>query len=162
MGPLRNGAMGLWYEYRNYAAAGLDFTPPAEEYAGALFTYQEIERGPWSANAALRADARRVEPREEEVSRTVGRIRTRDFAGLSAGLSSHYRAGHGLTLGATLMRTFRAPGIEELFSEGPHLAAYSTRWATATWAASAAWGWSYSPTTTAREAICTLPCSATP
>ena len=125
MGPLRNGAMGLWYEYRNYAAAGLDFTPPAEEYAGALFTYQEIERGPWSANAALRADARRVEPREEEVSRTVGRIRTRDFAGLSAGLSSHYRAGHGLTLGATLMRTFRAPGIEELFSEGPHLAAYS-------------------------------------
>ena len=125
MGPMRNGAMGLWYEYRNYAAAGLDFTPPAEEYAGALFTYQEIERGPWSANAALRADARRVEPREEKVSRTVGRIRTRDFAGLSAGLSSHYRAGHGLTLGATLMRTFRAPGIEELFSEGPHLAAYS-------------------------------------
>ena len=125
MGPLRNGAMGLWYEYRNYAAAGLDFTPPAEEYAGALFTYQEIERGPWSANAALRADARRVEPREEKVSRTVGRIRTRDFAGMSAGFSSHYRAGHGLTLGATLMRTFRAPGIEELFSEGPHLAAYS-------------------------------------
>ena len=125
LGPLRNGAMGLWYEYRNYAAAGLDFTPPAEEYAGALFTYQEVERGPWSANAALRADVRRVEPREEKDSRTVGRIRTRDFAGLSTGLSGHYRAGHGLTLGATLMRTFRAPGIEELFSEGPHLAAYA-------------------------------------
>ena len=125
LGPFRNGVAGLWYEYRNYAAAGLDFTPPAEEYAGALFTYQEIERGSWSANAALRADARRVEPREERDSRTVGRIRTRDFAGLSAGLSGLYRSGRGLTLGATLMRTFRAPGIEELFSEGPHLAAYS-------------------------------------
>ena len=125
LGPLRNGVAGLWYEYRNYAAAGLDFTPPAEEYAGAMFTYQEIERGSWSANAALRADVRRVEPREERDSRTVGRIRTRDFAGLSSGVSGHYRTGLDLTLGATWMRTFRAPGIEELFSEGPHLAAYS-------------------------------------
>ncbi|MCY3738295.1 MAG: TonB-dependent receptor [Gemmatimonadaceae bacterium] len=125
MGPVTDGAAGVWYEYRNYAAAGLNFTPASEEYAGALYTYQETEAGPWSANAAVRFDVRRVEPRDERVSRTVGRIRSRDFAGFSAGLSSHYRATSSLTLGSTLMRTFRAPGIEELFSEGPHLAAYS-------------------------------------
>ena len=125
MGSFANGAIGLWYEYRNYAAAGLNFTPPAEEYAGALFTYQEWEKDPWAVNAALRVDARRVDPREERDSRRVGRIQTRDFAGMSAGLSNHYRASSGLTLGTTLMRTFRAPGLEELFSEGPHLAAYS-------------------------------------
>ncbi len=124
-GPFANGAVGLWYEYRNYAAAGLNFTPPAEEYAGALFTYQEWEHGPWAVNAALRVDARRVEPREQRDSRKAGRIEPRNFAGLSAGLSNHYRASPILTLGATLMRTFRAPGVEELFSEGPHLAAYS-------------------------------------
>ena len=73
----------------------------------------------------MRVDARRIEPHEERDSRRVGRIQTRDFAGMSAGLSNHYRASSGLTLGTTLMRTFRAPGIEELFSEGPHLAAYS-------------------------------------
>ena len=72
-----------------------------------------------------RVDARRVEPREVRYSRRVGRIQTRDFAGMSAGLSNHYRASSTLTLGTTLMRTYRAPGIEELFSEGPHLAAYS-------------------------------------
>ena len=125
MGPFANGAIGLWYEYRNYAAAGLNFTPPTEEYAGALFTYQEWEKDPWAVNAALRVDARRVDPREERDSRRVGRIQTRDFAGVSAGLSNHYRPNPTLTLGTTLMRTFRAPGIEELFSEGPHLAAYS-------------------------------------
>ena len=125
MGPFANGAIGLWYEYRNYAAAGLNYTPPAEEYAGALFAYQEWEHGPWAANAAWRIDARRVEPREERYSRRVGSIQTRDFAGMSAGLSNHYRASSTLTLGSTLMRTYRAPGIEELFSEGPHLAAYS-------------------------------------
>ena len=124
-GSFANGAIGLWYEYRNYAAAGLNFTPPAEEYAGALFTYQEWEKDPWAVNAALRVDARRIEPHEERDSRRVGRIQTRDFAGMSAGLSNHYRASSGLTLGTTLMRTFRPPGIEELFSEGPHLAAYS-------------------------------------
>ena len=125
LGPLADGAAGVWYEYRNYAAAGLNFTPPSEEYAGALYTYQETKAGPWSASVALRFDVRRVEPREERVSRTVGRIRSRDFAGFSAGLSSHYRATPSVTLGSTLMRTFRPPGIEELFSEGPHLAAYS-------------------------------------
>ena len=125
MGSFANGAIGLWYEYRNYAAAGLNFTPPAEEYAGALFTYQEWEKDPWAVNAALRVDARRIEPHEERDSRRVGRIQTRDFAGMSAGLSNHYRPNSTLTLGTTLMRTFRAPGIEELFSEGPHLAAYS-------------------------------------
>ena len=124
-GSFANGAIGLWYEYRNYAAAGLNFTPPAEEYAGALFTYQEWEKDPWAVNAALRVDARRIEPHEERDSRRVGRIQTRDFAGMSAGLSNHYRPNSTLTLGTTLMRTFRAPGIEELFSEGPHLAAYS-------------------------------------
>ena len=122
---MQTGAVGLWYEYRNYATAGLSFTPRAEEYAGALFTYQEWEHGPWAINAAFRVDARRVEPREERDSRRVGRIQMRDFADMSAGLSNHYRASPTLTLGATLMRTFRAPGIEDLYSEGPHLAAYA-------------------------------------
>ena len=125
VGPFENGAAGVWYEYRNYAAAGLNFTPPATEYAAACFTYQEWESGYWAANGAVRFDVRRVQPREERDSRMVGRIQRRDFAGLSGGLSAHYRPMEALTLGTTLMRTFRAPGIEELFSEGPHLAAYS-------------------------------------
>ena len=125
MGPFENGAFGLWYEYRDYVAAGLNFTPPAEEYAGALFTYQEWTSGPWAVNAALRVDGRRIDPRQARDSRTVGRIQQRDFSGFSGGLSTHYRASKGLTVGTTVMRTFRAPGIEELFSEGPHLAAYA-------------------------------------
>ena len=124
-GDLQNGAIGLWYEYRNYAAGGLNFTPASEESAGAMFAYQEWVRGPWALNGALRFDARRVEPREERDSRTVGNIRTRTFSGLSGGFTGQLRAGESMAVGATMMRTFRAPGIEELFSEGPHLAAYA-------------------------------------
>ena len=125
VGPFENGAAGVWYEYRNYAAAGLNFTPATTEYAGAGFTYQEWNRGNWAAKGAVRFDVRRVQPREERHSNQVGRIQRRDFAGVSGGLSAHFRPVEALTLGTTLMRTFRAPGIEELFSEGPHLAVYS-------------------------------------
>ena len=125
VGPFENGAAGVWYEYRNYAAAGLNFTPPTTEYAGACFTYQEWNRGDWAAKGAVRFDVRRVQPREERYSNQVGRIQRRDFAGLSGGLSAQFRPVEALTLGTTLMRTFRPPGLEELFSEGPHLAAYS-------------------------------------
>ena len=125
LGPLQEGAFGLWYEYRNYAAAGLNFTPPAEEYALALLSYQEWALGPLALNGAMRLDGRRVAPREFRVSRTVGRIRTRDFLGFSGGLAARFRPHRDLAIGLSMMRTFRAPGIEELFSEGPHLAAYA-------------------------------------
>ena len=125
IGEFKNGVLGSWYEYRNYAAAGLNFTPAAQEYAGAAYLYQEWERGAWAAHAALRFDARRVEPRQTRFSRTVGQIETRNFSGIAGGFSGQYNAQRHLVLGATLMRTFRAPGIEELFSEGPHLAAYA-------------------------------------
>ena len=124
-GALANGAVGTWGEYRNFATAGLSFTPPAEEYAGALVAYQEMPLRRFSANAALRFDARRVEPRSERDSPAVGRIRTRTFSGFSGALAGRYRLGERLNVAAALMRTFRAPGIEEIFSEGPHLAAYA-------------------------------------
>ena len=124
-GRFENGVVGLWYEYRNYASAGLNFTPPAEEYAGALLSYHEWTSESWDFDGALRFDVRRVEPREERDSSTVGRIETRDFAGLSGGLSCQYRPSAGLAVGVTAMQTFRAPGVEDLYSEGPHLAAYA-------------------------------------
>jgi len=125
VGEFKNGALGGWYEYRNYAAAGLNFTPDAEEYAAAAYLYQEWERRAWAANASLRLDARRVEPGQARYSRRVGQIETRDFSGISGGLSVQYSLKQHLVIGSTIMRTFRAPGIEELFTEGPHLAAYA-------------------------------------
>ena len=125
LGPFSNGVLGLWYEYRNLAAGGFNFTPATEEYALALLSYQEWIRGPLMTNAALRLDGRRVAPRHTRQSRTAGSISVRDFSGLSGGFSARYQLNRDLALGVSTMRTFRAPGVEELFSEGPHLAAYA-------------------------------------
>jgi iron complex outermembrane recepter protein len=124
-GALGHGVVGLWYEYRNYATAGLSFTPPASEYAGALFVYQELPLKNWDFSAALRLDGRIIDPRRRQFSSTVGLIQQRRFAGLSGAWDGRYRFGGGIEAGVILTRSFRPPGIEEIFSEGPHLASYA-------------------------------------
>ena len=139
-GARQRSALGFWYEHRSYAAAGLNFTPNAEEYAGAVFSYGNWQRGPWQAQGALRADVRRIQPEEVRYSRRVGLIETRSFSGLSGGFSLQYQPHTQIAAGATLMRTFRAPGIEELFSEGPHLASYAYEVGSSSLDSERAWG----------------------
>ncbi|MFZ5518203.1 MAG: TonB-dependent receptor [Candidatus Zhuqueibacterota bacterium] len=124
-GPLYNARIGIWGESRDYASGGLTFTPDTRESAVAVYLYDELIRGRWSFNGAIRADGKTVRPEASYVTPHVGHIRTRDFAGISGAVSGHYHVKPDLMLGASVIRTFRAPGVEELFSEGPHLAAYS-------------------------------------
>lgn len=125
IGPFRNITVGLWGERRDYNTAGLVFTPDAEETAGAAFLYGEWLRGPWATNASMRWDTRRLEPAQEQISDEVGHIRERSFSGVSGGVGVERRLGPNLRTGVTWMRSFRAPQVEETYSEGPHLAAYA-------------------------------------
>ncbi len=125
MGVLQNGRIGLWSEYRNHAAGGYSFTPPTEEETIAGYYYQEAILGNLDMKGSVRFDVRRVRPEHEKESYRIGLVRKRTFNGLSAAVSAHYHLMTQFYMGISLMRSFRAPGIEELFSEGPHLAAYS-------------------------------------
>ena len=124
-GPFRKGAFGVWAEVRDFAAGGFAFTPRSQERTIAGFAHQDVHLGALTVQGGVRYDLRRVQPEEERLSRTIGQIRSRDFSGLSASATLLWHPGASLTLGATAMRSLRMPGIEELFSEGPHLAAYS-------------------------------------
>ncbi len=124
VGPLQNVTGGVWTERRDYKTSGLSFTPDTRETAAAAFVYGEWPAGPWAYNASLRWDGRRLKPEEERFSEQVGLIRERTFQGLSGGLAVERQLG-AWHLGATAMRSFRAPQVEETFSRGPHLAAYS-------------------------------------
>ena len=125
LGPVRNITAGLWAERRDYNTAGFSFTPDTEETAAAAFVYGEWSRGSWDANAALRWDGRHLDPGEDKISDEVGHIRERSFGGPSGGLGVERQFGAALRAGATWLRSFRAPQVEEAFSEGPHLAAYA-------------------------------------
>jgi iron complex outermembrane receptor protein len=54
----------------------------------------------------------------------IGEIRNRSFHSISGSLGVLFNPAPGLTLGASAVRAFRSPDIDELYSEGPHLAAY--------------------------------------
>ncbi len=122
-GAVVEGRFGWSGTWSRLTVGGFSYTPPATETGIALFGWQKRRWGAWSVETALRVDRFRVSPDREEDSR-IGRIRTRTFTPLSGGLKLMWNRGLWET-GATWLRTARMPSMKELYSEGPHLPAYS-------------------------------------
>lgn len=120
-----NRLTSLWAGYRDYASAGLTFTPNTREWTAAAFQYQDIKLRSLSLQGALRYDIRFVLPRDAGEDTRAGRIRNRTLGDFSGSLRLYRRFGGGFSAGIGGMRSIRIPGIEELFSTGPHLAAYA-------------------------------------
>ncbi|MBD3165052.1 TonB-dependent receptor, partial [bacterium] len=91
----------------------------------AVYLYEHRHIGRFHLQGAARFDARTITPDREFTSIVIGRIEERSFAGASGSLSTEWEWRKTHWLGATLTSSWRAPGTEELFSGGPHLAAYS-------------------------------------
>ncbi len=124
IGPFSGGAAGVWVSGRRTDSGGYSFTPATTERTAAAFTYLQTAAGPATLQIGGRAEGRIVTPDEEEVAR-IGHIRRRTFGGIALSASATLPLGSAWATGGSLMRSIRMPGIEELFSEGPHLAAYS-------------------------------------
>jgi iron complex outermembrane receptor protein len=116
---------GMWGEYRDRRTDGFYWTPHTREISMAGFYFNQIHVNAFTLQGAIRYDIKRVEPFKTGTVTRAGMVKLRNFRGVSGAVSSIYNWNHHLRTGATLMKAFRAPGIEELFSDGPHLAAYS-------------------------------------
>lgn len=123
---LDNAIMGVWGEYRDHATGGFYWTPHTREFALAGFYLNQRDFDRFTLQGAIRYDIRRAEPfRDNGIVIRAGTVQRRDFNGVSGAASGIYHWTDKLSTGTTIMKTFRAPGIEELFSDGPHLATYS-------------------------------------
>lgn len=108
------GASGVQYQSRDFEAIGAEaFVPPNKSRQYGLFTLQEFKFGDVETEVALRFDT--AELRAD----TLGI--TRAFNNFSAAAGVGYHVGD-LKIGANISRTGRAPSVEELFSNGPHIA----------------------------------------
>ncbi len=117
---------GVWGEYRDHATGGFYWTPHTREMSLAgFYLKQKRLNEDLTLQGAIRYDVRRAEPFKEGIVTRAGTVERRDFGGVSSAVSGIYHWDDHLETGATLMKTFRTPGIEELFSDGPHLAVYS-------------------------------------
>ena len=111
------GASGVQYLTRNFDAIGAEaFVPPTQTRALGVFTLQEFAFGELDTEIALRFD------RADLDAKTLGLAR--GFNNLSAAIGAGYNIG-ALKLGVNLSHTGRAPAVEELYSNGPHLATQS-------------------------------------
>jgi iron complex outermembrane recepter protein len=111
------GASGVQYLTRDFEAIGDEaFVPPSKTRSIGLFTLQEFVLGAFDAEVALRFDRASLEAESIGIAR--------DFNNFSAALGLGYTVGD-LKLGANVSRTARAPSVEELFSNGPHVATQS-------------------------------------
>ncbi|MEY3635124.1 MAG: hypothetical protein RLZZ61_1534 [Pseudomonadota bacterium] len=108
------GASGVQYQARDLEAIGAEaFVPPNKTRQYGLFTLQEYTKGNLDAEVAIRFD--HAELRAD----TLGLARS--FNNVSAAFGLGYHMGD-LKIGANISRTGRAPAVEELFSNGPHIA----------------------------------------
>ncbi len=128
VGQLHSGAVGARVQLRGITTGGALRTPSTDDWSVGVFVVEELERGPWRWQAGLRGDVARFTPREAGAVIVQGeRIPTaaRSFANVSASLGVVRRVGASVRVGANLNRSFRVPDFNELYSDGPHLAAYS-------------------------------------
>lgn len=123
-GIFDSGSMGIWGEWQDYAVFGTR-TPDANQYSTAAYIIQEGDTGNLHFELGSRFEYVLSKPKEERVSSQIGEIGQRTFSALATSASAIYGITNRFFIGSTFMHSFRAPTLEELYSEGPHLAAYS-------------------------------------
>ena len=124
-GRRHNRLASIWGGYRDFASGGFSYTPDSREWTVAVFRYQDINLENMSFQGGLRYDLRTVRPRMVGEETRAGLIRNRTTGGFSGSLRMFRRLGDDFSVGIGGVRSIRMPGIEELFSSGPHLAAYT-------------------------------------
>lgn len=127
------GAAGLSLYTRDMAAGGASpGTRSGRERDVGVFGFEELELEPVRFQAGLRYDFRWVTADDQsplqtstEERRITKEVRPRSFHGLSGSIAGLWDFVSEWTVGTSLARSFRNPTIEELYSDGPHLADFS-------------------------------------
>lgn len=128
-GPVSTGAIGVAAQYRDIRTGGELRTPSTYDYNAAVFAVEELGRGPLRVQAGARFDFAHYEPRDTTAYVFVGGtrvpVRAREFGSLSGSLGVLYAFSEPLRIGVSVARAYRTPDFNELYTNGPHLAANS-------------------------------------
>ncbi len=124
LGVFEKGRTGISVEIEDYAVFGAS-TPNSNSYSFGAFIVEERDFNDVHFEAGVRFDFVRNAPKQNDPTSNIGNIRTRDFTALSSSVEAIYPINEQIIIGATVLNSFRAPSLEELYSEGPHLASYS-------------------------------------
>ena len=118
--------LGSLLQYRDFIARGFYWTPDTEEINLALFGLVEKKINKLVLQFSTRVEHLSVIPNITYGLSNIetNQVRERNFTLASAGFSA-FRNWNQWQLSIASLYTGRAPGIEDLYSDGPHLGVYS-------------------------------------
>ncbi len=125
LGFLDFGTTGVSFEARDFNIGGYVFTPPTKSLKLSGYSFQTFELTDFSFETGFRISYDEFHPDDSNPSTDNEVIIDRKFFSYSLSLSALYSLNKTISLGINISKTSRVPTIEELYSEGPHLAAYS-------------------------------------
>ncbi|MCF8262399.1 MAG: TonB-dependent receptor [Melioribacteraceae bacterium] len=120
-----NGIYGVSFEQREFEIGGFVFTPPTNSLNISVYWFEHFEYNDFHFEASARYNFDIITPDYEKPNSNIGYIREKSFNTFSLSGSLLYDISDIVHIGANISKSSRVPTIEELFSEGPHLAAYS-------------------------------------
>lgn len=132
-GVLKDGSFGISAQFEDYAVEGTG-TPPASNLGFGTYLIEDTDWGNMHLEMGLRYDVVQAMTDSRDTFYPIGvqtgavdstSYKDRTFSALSGSVAAIYAFGDGFSAGASILRSFRAPSMEELYSEGPHLASYS-------------------------------------
>ncbi len=128
VGPFALGAAGFRAQYRDIVTGGTLRTPSTGDQTIAGFVVEELGTGSLRAQGGLRYDYASYEPRRRTSIFVGGQrvpVEPRTFGSVSGSFGVLYDVREIVHVGASINRAYRTPDFNELYSNGPHLAANS-------------------------------------
>lgn len=124
LGPFARGGFGVRGQWQGYVSDNGRDVVHSDALSAAIYAMEELDFDRFRFQFGARFDIQDVTPEGIDEVRGVP-VRDRTFRNVSGSLAGLYELLDGWLLGASLSRAFRAPSADELFSQGPHLAAYT-------------------------------------
>jgi iron complex outermembrane receptor protein len=118
------GTTGVQYLDRDGRIRGEEkFLPDSRQRQTGLFTVQTLVRGALRLEGGVRLEFSRLTAEADEQLATPER--SRRFTTMSGSVGGSFEFTHGWRAGVSVSSSARAPSIDELFANGPHLASQS-------------------------------------
>ncbi len=123
-----SAAAGVRGQFRDLQTGGSLQTPSTRDYTLAGYAISEFGSGSTRFQAGARYDWARYAPQEQTFIRIGGEMvptRARSFGSFSGSVGMLHELTGRTRIGVNLTRSYRTPDTNELYSDGPHLAANS-------------------------------------
>ncbi|MBK9332632.1 MAG: TonB-dependent receptor [Ignavibacteria bacterium] len=123
---LNKGIGGISFENRDFNIGGFVFTPPSLSDNISFYINEEFKKtGKFYFEFSGRYNYNFIKPKQAVELSNLDSVYSRVFNTFSLSASAVYELNERINIGVNLSRSSRVPTIEELYSDGPHLAAYS-------------------------------------